>query len=638
MGNNTNNNTPTGYIPKSFKTTYTPGQGVPPSQLTNDPARPASLTKKDNKSNNLDPKQSFSEKYKNSIKKEDERIKNKNYAKGFNKITKLINDTISTVRSKIDDFYFGKPKDENKKFPNPLTYGLVNLLNLIISVDLCAIFNYALNQVPGGKKFDPNDKSESKTTLGNIKYQVQYAAYEIQTLIDNYYGSYGDKKNSVSKTALGKLISEISQALSVLVGPESQQILKDPELTKAFPNISLMDNFMQQALTKFNKYTDINSLNALVPEEINKIISYIDKTRTTCVAMQSLRSPKDLLAFADTFANDALAKQISELNKIIDPKKITPVIKSISDTCRKIQNICNQILSYINLAKSVISIAVLLIKIFKIIERFLLFLAIPALYTTAGMNVTFSKIRQGLADFIENLLKRLSEINVILENLYYFVQDLSIKIENIIMLIDLVVVNLENCNNLDPEIVKELKAVNKDLQSTKESLDEFVKIYESNKEKKNTTFGEYSIKILTEQLTDEGIALKRRYGVALDNRQVEVVKSTLTFASDDNIIIQEVKLLLISKNLVKLKVDITTADELAILEESLNYITNDINFEIDSSSNATIDDTLGINSFVDNLKGGKKLRNNMKKMLQKQKSELSSSLSKTDSTRKIKKK
>jgi exonuclease VII small subunit len=101
-------------------------------------------------------------------------------------------------------------------------------------------------------------------------------------------------------------------------------------------------------------------------------------------------------------------------------------------------------------------------------------------------------------------------------------------------------------------------------------------------------------------------------------------------------------LLLLSKNLVKLKVDITTPEELAVLEESLNYVNDDIDFEIDDfedlvddSENENESEGLGLNSFINKLKGGRRLRRRMRKMMAKQRRQLSDSLTKADPNGKV---
>jgi hypothetical protein len=580
----------------------------------------------------------------------------KTVAKGFGAIVSNINKGINKVRVAVNNFYYGKTNiSDKKKLSNPLDYGLINLLNALASVDICAVFSFAANKLPGTKPFNPKtDKEKAKTTLGKTKYQIQYAAYEIQTIIDGYYLSYGDLKSPVAKTQLGGLVSSLSQFLEVLLSPTGDNPFQNPELRTAFPSISIFDNYLQNASKFLSLNQDVSSLN---PTEVDKVISYIDKTRQVCISIQSLNNPANLIGFADTFLGANIGKQLQQLDKILDIKQISKVLKSIIDTCKKLQNVCNQLLSFINSAKLIIKIATVLIQIFKIIAKFFIALPAPNIFSTTGITTAMANAHSKVTDTADFFLKRLSEINSVLENIYYLAQDITIKIGNIIDVINLVKGNLQSCNSddnsldIDPDIIAELSSVADNLKTTKESLDSFISTYENNKKKTNNTFGNYTIVILTEQLVDEGISLKRRYGIALDKNGIEIVKSTLTFASDDQVIIQEVKLLLLSKNLVSPSINssiaqnITISDptELAILEESLNFLddpTIDINtvddtvFESDlddpENDDEEAEDSLNLNAFVSKLKGGRRLRRRMRKMMAKQKLELVASLNKAD--------
>ena len=179
------------------------------------------------------------------------------------------------------------------------------------------------------------------------------------------------------------------------------------------------------------------------------------------------------------------------------------------------------------------------------------------------------------------------------------------------------------------------------LVETANSLQKFVSEYESNKERLNRNFGTYQIKIVDEQINDEGIPLKRRYGIALDSNGVLVVQSTPTFASLDEIIINEVKVLLVSNGFVKSQFSSLGAEDIETMNESLNYV-GDIDINIDdlglSSLNSGLDDPdnedpdqgLGLNAFVNNLPGGKALRRRMRKQMIKNNEQFIKDLKKTD--------
>jgi hypothetical protein len=564
-----------------------------------------------------------------------------NLAKGLGKITSTINKGINKTRKAVNNFYYGKSTATgNRRLANPLDFGLINLLQLLASVDVCNLITYATNQIPGTKPFDPTDKQGTDTVLGNIKYQIQFAAYTIQSKIDTYYTEFSDSQTALSKTRLGEIIAELKQSIEVLVGPESENIMNNDIVKQAYPSITVFSNYLTNSLSAFDKYSDVRNI---PQQDFQKLVSYIDKTREVCVAIQLLNKPTDIIGFADSFLGADLASQLKELDKIIKPEKIVPTIKKIIETCRKVKDVCTKVLQFIDIARFVITIATLLILILKIVSKFLKALPIPNLFTVLGLSTTMSDANGKVIDTADYFTKRLSEISSVLNNLYNLIQDIIIKIENIIQVINLILANLEACKNLDPKLVDELRAVSIELNSTKQQLQDFVDTYDNNKAKKNNTIGEYTIEILTEQLVDEGIELKRRYGIALDRNKIIVVQSTPTFASDDNVIIEEVKLLLRSKNLIKSKATDATVEELSIINEANNYLKEEVsldsiedpinfNLDLDDSENEDEDanDDLNLNAFINKLKGGRRLRRRMRVQMSNQRRQLSDSLTSTD--------
>lgn len=92
--------------------------------------------------------------------------------------------------------------------------------------------------------------------------------------------------------------------------------------------------------------------------------------------------------------------------------------------------------------------------------------------------------------------------------------------------------------------------------------------------------GEYTIQIITEEVVEETFGLKRRYGVALNNKGEKIVQSIPTYASDSQIIIKEVQQLLLSKGLVKLNFSLYDPDQENTLKEATSYLFNrDLNWE-----------------------------------------------------------
>jgi hypothetical protein len=103
---------------------------------------------------------------------------------------------------------------------------------------------------------------------------------------------------------------------------------------------------------------------------------------------------------------------------------------------------------------------------------------------------------------------------------------------------------------VDPALMNEFKDVRDLLRDRALRLLEFLNNYFDKKNSKNNKFGPYTIEILTEQSVDTEIKLRRRYGIAIDEKGILATQSDATYASDDKIIIAEVKAKLLALGLV----------------------------------------------------------------------------------------
>lgn len=564
-------------------------------------------------------------------------------AKGLEAAIIIASKAINKIQSKVDGIFRGKyslskADAETASFiKRTQDKGLINALDVICSVDLCNILNYAIDQIPGGKKFNPNDPNKPTDPLGRAKFNLQYKAFQIQTLIDGYYSSYGDATNKDSKLGLQSVIKEIQAAFGEILNPESQADFNNPQLVEAFPEISVFSNFMENSLGVFNQYTDIRNI---PNEDLQKIIQYVDKIRGICIAIQGLNSPTAILGFASSILGPKIQEEIDKVNKLIgpNPAKIIPFLRNIINTCKSISQIAKVIMGYVSFARVIIRICILLVKIFKRIVQFLTKLGVPNIYTTLGITTTISKETGKIeATGVDNFIKRLSQINAFLGLLVNFVGVLVIDIQYIIDKINILLLNLENCNNVDPQIVIDLQNTRDQLVNEKASLKKFLDDYESKKKDRNSMFGDYNIAIVVEETTDTAFRIKRRYGVAIDKNGNVALQSTPTYATLDAIIINEVKQLLMSKGLVKNAYSDMSSQDTQIIDESLNFLEDDnisidgltmpnLNDGLDDPDNENEDSGLGLNAFANKLSGGKKLRQRMRKVMAQQSQQLTTDL------------
>lgn len=543
------------------------------------------------------------------------------------------------VQGKINEIFYGKftsGKEDVNLIKRLLNKGIINLLEGIASVDFCNILNYSLNQVPDGKSFDPNQKPPVDEPILRKKWQLQKAAYDVQQFIDEYYREYLDTNNPQSRVGLFVLIQQINQSLSSVVSNASVG-LNDPEIKQNFPQAAIANNFLQNVLGVFNRYTDVSQI---TPREVERLIDTVDKTRQYAIIIQGLNNPRNAIGLIDSSLNGAIQKELSDISRLIlNPDKAATVLKSIIKTVNTINNISQKILGFINTLKVIIKICIVLIRVFKIIEGFFKGDPSPsAVYPEgASRSIIFT-----VQDVIKNggqtkLTLRLEQIVAVLNLAAIIVTSLLAAIQNIIGKLQLIQQNLENCTNKNENLVNEIKDAVNNLTNTSVQLNNFLNQYNNQQQISESQFGPYTIQIVTEQVVDEGINLRRRYGIAKDSNGFVVVQSTPTFASLDLIIINEVKALLVSKGLVTTGLsNINPQDQVTILDAARFLGEDQIdlnNIQLSNIDIATLqeqNDEVGLNEFLDNLPGGKALRRRVRRAMLKNLENLGSNLKNTD--------
>ena len=558
---------------------------------------------------------------------------------GLEKAIVVVSRFFIKVQSSIDQILYGKPvskRQDANLIKRLLNKGIVNLLQDILSVDLCNVLNYALNNVPDGKSFNPNEPPPANDVIARKKWELQKKAYDVQQFIDEYYREYLDTNNPQSRVGLFLLIQQINSSFSTIVS-NTNVGLNDPQIKQNFPQVSIANNFLQNVLGVFNRYTDVRQIPA---EEVQNLINLVDKTRQYAIIIQGLNNPKNAIGLIDSSLNGAIQKELSDISKIIvNPDKFANVIKSAIKTVNTINNIGQKILGFINTLQVITKVCILLIRIFNIVSAFFIALPIPNMTTTVGVTNKFSDILQ---DKIKEkgqkrLILRLEQISSVLNLAAIIVTSLLAAIQDIIGKLQLIKQNLESCANKNVNLINEVDDAINNLTNTSVKLNDFLTQYNNQQSRSESQFGAYTIQIVTEQVVDEGINLKRRYGIAKDSNQYVVVQSTPTFASLDLIIINEVKALLVSKGLVSSNLStLSSEDQVTVLEAAKFLGSDEIgldNIELNISDIETIeeqDSELGISTFVNNLPGGRALRRRIREKMIKSASKLGTDLKSTD--------
>lgn len=556
-------------------------------------------------------------------------------AKGLEKIIGIIGKFIISAQTQSNTILYGKGEiNPNAIGLEKITQkGVVNVIGDISNVDFCNLINYSATQTNiSPNRFDPNGPPENATPKQIKIWNIQNFAFKIQQKIDQYYSQYGSATGQDSRLGLIELINSINLNMESLLS--SSEGLNDPDILKEFPEMSTATNYLDNALAKFSDYTNVRNIPV---EEVQKVIKFIDKVRIICSSIISLNLAASLLNAANLIAGNRIQEQINIINKYITPgPKVVILLKEVIKKVNNVNTVAKKVLGYINLARTIIKLGLLLIKVFTIIRKFLFGIPLPAAFVPVGATTAAADVSQNVVkeQGIDKPIKRLQQLNLVLNLIAIFVTSLVGALTTIIQNLSAIVLNIESCS---PDLAKEMQNTIDDLNNTRSQLQKFLDDYNNTKNLVDKTFGGYTIEIVTEEVVDEGISLRRRYGIARGSDNIIAVQSTPTFASLDLIIINEVKVLLVSKGLVNVGLGGLNTQDSQVIIESLNYLgdpditLNDIDLNPTQVAGLLDDSNISdISTFMNNLPGGKALRNKVRKRLGEQKQKLGKDLKDTD--------
>jgi len=404
--------------------------------------------------------------------------------------------TITKIQSKIDDICYGTFENQaaggsgesgfGASIQDALDKGLFGVLDFIASVDLCNVIAYALNQIPVADKFDPKKPPVTTDVLALRVWQIKYKAFQVQTFIDDYYSTYGDAKTGKSKNAVFQLARRINNVLKELLGqsveeplpPEvsiendlldpnknlSEQekktkdslnfktditvSLNDPEILAAFPELNIITNYLTNAFSIFNRYTDIKNF---PNEDVAKAIKTIDDIRTVCISVQNLSTVAGAIDLADRFLNGAIGDAVKAISKLIQPKFLIPLCQGLIKLCQTIITIISPILRFITFGSMLIKLFLLLVKIFWILRKFFLAIPVPNMFTTVGVtSVASNVVQETIKEYgFLMFLNRLKQINEFLGVIIRFLKSLVSKLYELINKLTVIIYNLEACSAED---------------------------------------------------------------------------------------------------------------------------------------------------------------------------------------------
>jgi len=525
-------------------------------------------------------------------------------------------------------------------------------LDTINGLDLCGILNFLTNPTNNRPKPRP---PKPWTPEQIVLFAIQDQAAEVQSLIDKYLAlpttlvrSYAGieprpetqqqavsgsgaplDKNNISGTDVQRfnvynLLQEIKAAFTV--GNENAVITaQDATLLSQVPGLGGGLNFIDDFIGYINQYTDYRNINN---EDLQKILAKINQVRSVCVTIQQLDF-KSLVLEALEFIGVDIRSDIQKLSRVLDPTKLLPAIKQLSNQVNAFVKIAQRIFNIISQVQFIIKILIILLKVLKFLVKFFLGNVLPTLFLTMGIVAGLEKARELAEAAITKAIKRLEQINGLMSVLLALARYILANSIELLVRLQVLIAKLEACEAIkDSPVLDDLKASFQNLSTIKEQLETYITNYDGKTSPDSAQFGQYSIRVVDEQLADPTIRNKRRRGIALDANGILVAQSDLTFATNTSIIIQETKLKLVSQGLVAPEFNTFADPDLSIVLEAAQYLENDDvlseDFNFDSLANENIDPPdgsdeskgIGLNAFINNLPGGRRLRKRVRRTLE----------------------
>ena len=538
--------------------------------------------------------------------------------------------------------------------------GLFNALDALISVDLCNVVSYAYDSI--NVRRSPRPERSTWTEPQTLFYTLQDQAGIAVSYIDKFtsypsvfIGSYTGVgpnaipiQEAVTKTnapAQGGiavqaynmfyLLKSLEEVFTLTgINTRTPSASEDTTLVRQVPGLSSNLNFVTDFIKGISKYTDYTQIST---SDLLALQVKIGKLRAVCVTIQNLNF-KSGIALAGNFIGIDIRREAQKLSEFVDITKIIPTLKEVNSNIRAFIRISNQVQKIISIGQFVIKIAILLVRVFKFITLFFKALPLPGMFITSGIQITLQELATTAKTETNGLTRVLKAINALLKVVVGFLRYLTVNANELLIRLDKLLLTLDACDAFKStgsatDILTELKETRGNLKTLLDQLATYIVELDTRTDPTTATFGIYDIRVVEEDLVESTIRNRRRRGVALDKNGAIVAQSDLTFATDTQVIIGEVRQKLISQGLVGPQLGAIDLDTLTAINESLTYLDNndvlqnDLNItatEVDLPDNLDETQGLGLNAFINNLKGGKKLRTRVREALKKSKTQLDS--------------
>lgn len=411
------------------------------------------------------------------------------------------------------------PKEKGGiKFPGnkAKTHGLVNILREVNKIDFCNIINYALGNVKL-----VNGEPDTKFEKNFIKLQ-EAAKKALDSMDTNLI--------TPSKYLKPEELDQLKEELKVL------NDLIDSDIISILPKIAVVKNNIVDIVSVIDQYAyaDVTYANfgeklSLIPnKEVQQLIDNIKKIRNLLEWIVSINSVGAVTA-------KLIPKQIKDLQKLVRFSELVPIIKAIVNLAQGLNNMIQVALKFVGVLRIITKVLTVTIKIVKQVIKILKIIAL--IKTGVDVQLTIEKT-------LDRALANVQQIGSLIDVIYTFFANVLAVLEEVLIEVNTLLFTMETCNSTkDSPLVKQLQDVKGQLEANQRNLRQLVGNYENAKSNANeAVYNGYIFRIEDEFLVETSIRNKRRRAVAYDYREVLVMATDLTFATDTSILFEELKL------------------------------------------------------------------------------------------------
>lgn len=585
--------------------------------------------------------------------------------KGFEGIVTTISIGVGTVENGIRNVAYGKANgDGGIKFPGnkTKTSGLIPILREINKIDLCNIINYALRSLnlagegPIGKKFTQlretaqsildvidggvllNPKNANQQDVATLIQKLQTLNDDIDGDVVALFPKVQTYKNDI--TNLVGILTHYNAAVASydVLRKRAEDAANNPSNPpEETPTTAELETMQRAAAISRGGITTTDILSQVANEEVQKVLRTVQEIRRVLQLIISFTSVSDI-------ASTLIPNEIKELQKIVSPTKLIPMLKVILNLAKGLNQIIQQVLGYVTIAKVVVKVLRILIDVMRVAIWVFRVLPMPLMFATSGIMDGLVWARQLLDNILDGAEKVVNQIGKLVDLIFGFFTLISQILEEVIQQIEVLIFTLESCAGVDEAgTIRALKEVKAALLSTQDEVNSLTSNYTAALGNSNIKrYNGYTMEIQEEEVFEESVRYKRRRAVAFDYSGVLVESTDLTFATDRTILFEELRLKLVNSGYIQ---------DTGAIVPGLDFLTDALQANADLPTSTTdIYASIGvvtqngldpqqlmkdeaseikkqINAVIGNIKGGEDLRKKSQASVQESNVKLKESLS-----------